>query len=170
MRGNFTKSLGFVLKSEGGFSNDPRDPGGATNQGITQVVYDDWRRARGLPPRSVKLLDFPETKAIYKGRYWDTVKGDDLPSGVDYCVFDFAVNSGPVRAARYLQRAAGVADDGLIGPISLGAISARDAKHLIDKICDGRLEYLESLPTFDHFGHGWINRVAAVRAQAEAMT
>lgn len=169
MKSNFTTSLAAVLVHEGGYVNDPRDPGGATNKGVTQHVYDDWRRSRGIDPRSVRSLEQSEVEAIYRKLYWDAVRGDDLPSGVDYCVFDFAVNSGPVRAARYLQRAVGVADDGKIGPMTLAAVKAKPACEVISAITAARLAFLGQLPSFDRFGRGWTTRCGDVGAKAAEM-
>lgn len=169
MKANFTDALAAVLVHEGGYCNDPKDPGGATNKGVTQGVYDDWRRVKGLAPRSVRSLETPELQAIYRKRYWDACRCDDLPSGLDYCVFDFAVNSGTNRAARYLQKAAGVLDDGQIGPMTLAAVKTMGASCLIAAVCTARQAFLEQLGTFARFGRGWTARVKDVRAKAEAM-
>lgn len=169
MNANFPNALAAVLVHEGGYVNDKFDPGGATNKGVTQVVYDDWRISRQLPKQSVKSLTQYELEAIYRKLYWDAIHGDQLPSGVDYCVFDFAVNSGANRAARYLQRAMGLLDDGHIGPLTLAAASAESAQSLIEKVCASRLAFLKQLKTFDHFGKGWTARVVEVEAKAKAM-
>lgn len=169
MRDNFAASLAAVLVHEGGYVNHPKDPGGATNKGVTQRVYDDWRQKNGLPFRSVKELEQSELEDIYRRQYWDAVRGDDLPAGVDYCVFDFAVNSGANRAARYLQEAVRVAADGQIGPVTLAAVAAADPSKLVEAISDARLGFLQRLTTFDTFGKGWTRRVEAVRAKARAM-
>lgn len=169
MKANFPASLAAVLQSEGGYVDDPRDGGGATNKGVTQVVYDDWRRGQGLDPRGVRSIEQAEVEAIYRKLYWNAVSGDWLPIGVDYCTFDLAVNSGPHRAARFLQAAAGVAEDGQIGPVTFTAVSSADPATLIDDICDLRIGYLRQLSNFDHFGHGWAARVAEVRARAKGM-
>lgn len=169
MKGNFTRSLAAVLEHEGGYVNHPHDPGGATNLGVTQDVYDAFRRSRGLDLRSVKFIGGNEVTAIYRDQYWNAVKGPELPAGVDYCIFDFAVNSGPKRAAKFLQRAVGVADDGKIGPMTLAAVNARQAKEIIEEVCEARLHWLRTLPTFKYFGKGWTKRVDGVRALAESM-
>lgn len=169
MRQNYDKALSAVLVHEGGYVNHPRDPGGATNRGVTQTVYDDWRVTHGLPERSVKAITDAEVMAVYRQNYWNRVKGDELPSGVDYAVFDFAVNSGISRAIRYLQTAAGVESDGVIGPMTLEAVRAMSAPGLIDRLCDERLAFLKRLPIFDTFGKGWTRRVEDVRAKAKAM-
>ena len=166
MKENFDTALKALLKHEGGFSNHPADPGGMTNLGVTKRVWEEYvghavdeQTMRGLTPEAVAPL--------YKTRYWDAVKGDDLPSGVDLCVFDCAVNSGVGRASKLLQRAAGVADDGKIGPGTLQAVMAKDPKELVDAFCDQRQAFLEALPTFATFGKGWSRRVAEVREQGE---
>lgn len=167
---NFGASLAAVLIHEGGFVNDPRDPGGATNKGITQQVYDDWRERHGDEKRSVRFIEEAEVENIYLNRYWRPLNGDRLPDGVDYCLFDFAVNSGVNRAARYLQRAVGVAEDGQIGPMTLGAAAATQPDRLINEICTLRQRYLEQLRTFATFGRGWTRRVAEVEARAKGMS
>jgi lysozyme family protein len=169
MRENFASSLTAVLVHEGGWVNDPLDRGGETNKGVTQRVYDDWRRSKGLAPRSVKLLEQSETEAIYRRLYWNACRCDDLPAGVDYAVFDFAVNSGPARAVRYLQRAVGVADDGQIGPVTLAAVKAKPACETVAAIVAARLAYLQQLPTFVRFGRGWTVRVGEVGLKASEM-
>lgn len=169
MNQSFPQALAYVLVSEGGFVNDPLDPGGATNHGITQHEYDSWRAALNEELQSVTLITDDEVAAIYKARYWNAVSGDQLPAGVDYCVFDFAVNSGPIRAIRYLQQAAGADVDGVLGHLTLAAVWAADPKKLIGDISTGRLNYLEELKTFGHFGHGWTERVDEVEVHADAM-
>jgi len=166
---NFAPSLARVLVHEGGYVNDPQDPGGATNRGVTQAVYDDWRSSKGLPHQTVRLLSEAEVNAIYRRLYWDPLRADDLPSGIDYCVFDFAVNSGVNRAARYLQKAAGVADDGQIGPATLAAVQTKNADALIETVCAARLNFLKQLKIFDRFGRGWTTRVEEVCAKAKEM-
>lgn len=175
MRQNYDVSLIAVLKHEGGFVDHPRDPGGATNQGVTQAVYDDWREDHQLPKQSVRDISAVEVMALYKTQYWNRVKGDELPSGVDYAVFDFAVNSGNNRAARYLQQVVGANPDGQIGPATLAIIGKLDRDAivgpvgLIDQLCDARLSFLKRLPIFDTFGKGWTRRVEDVRVKAKAM-
>lgn len=168
MKANYTLSLNAVLKHEGGFVNDPQDPGGATNKGVTQAVYDAWRKREGLPKRSVANINFLETSEIYKHQYWDVIKGDLLPAGIDYCLFDFGINSGTARAAKFLQLAVHVIADGQIGLITLAAIPT-DHKAVIDTICNMRQEFLERLNTFKRFGKGWTIRVKEVRARAKEM-
>jgi lysozyme family protein len=169
MKDNFPPSLALVLQHEGGFVDDKFDPGGRTNKGITQAVYDDWRAGEGLGQRDVKLLNEYETGAIYRRRYWDTIRGDDLPLGVDYCAFDFAVNSGVGRASRYLQRAMGLLEDGKVGSLTIAAAAAESPISLIEKVCASRLDFLKHLKIFDRFGRGWTRRVEDVCAKAKEM-
>lgn len=166
---NYSTALKAVLQHEGGFVNDPKDPGGATNKGITQKVYDAWRKKQDFPKRSVRLLNDLEINAIYKQDYWDKINGDHLPNGLDYCIFDFAVNSGTSRAAKFLQRVLGALDDGQIGPATLGLIKLMPVKEIIDHLCNDRLAFLKSLDTFEHFGKGWTTRIKEVRAKAKEM-
>ncbi len=169
MRQSFDAALTAVLVHEGGYVNDPEDNGGETNHGVTKAVYDDWRATHGLAEQSVRNITAVEVMAIYKHRYWDKVKGDELPPGVDYAVFDFAVNSGINRASRYLQQVIGAAPDGQIGPATLALVASRPAKEVIDKLCDARMAFLLRQPDFKHFGGGWTERVKEVRAKAEAL-
>lgn len=169
MRGNFSPSLLLVLGAEGGYVNNSADKGGPTNKGVTQAVYDHWRIEQGLGGQSVKLLTAPEAGAIYAKLYWAPCQCDSLPSGVDYPVFDMAVNSGVNRACRFLQRAVGVAEDGDIGPVTLEAVRDTPPATIIDNLCDERLAFLKTLSNFDTFGKGWTARVAEVRAKAKEM-
>lgn len=169
MKENFDKSLSYVLRSEGGYVNDPRDPGGATNCGITQKQYDAWRRSHNLPSRAVRDITDLEVEAIYHKLYWDRVAGDSLPAGLDYAIFDFAINSGPARAVKFIQRIVGVVEDGEIGPKTLKAISSHSAESLINDLCDSRQRFVESLSTFKYFGRGWTIRIRKVRERALAM-
>jgi lysozyme family protein len=169
MRENFEKCLEAMLVHEGGFVSNPHDPGGATCNGVTQAVYDSWREENSLPQQSVRLISHDEVEKIYKQKYWNAVKGDALPSGVDYCVFDFGFNSGPKRAIRYLQNAVGVAADGELGPVSLVTINVADAKMLVRTICFKRLNFLKQLKTWKYFGRGWTKRVNDVQEMAEGM-
>lgn len=166
MRENFDRALTWVLEHEGGYSNHPKDPGGATNRGVTQRVYTAWLRQNGQQSRDVREITYSEIRSIYRTQYWDMVRGDDLPHGVDYAVFDFAVNSGPGRAAQFAQRIVGVPDDGAIGSVTLAAILDADPIGLCADLCDNRLAWLRRLSTFPTFGRGWTRRVQNVRARS----
>lgn len=168
-----TQSLDLVLVHEGGYSNHPQDPGGATMKGVTQRVYDGYRQRKGLAKRPVKGIQKNELLEIYDRQYWDPIKGDQLPDGVDYVVFDGAVNSGVSQSGKWLQRALGPlykgAVDGNIGEGTLGALAqVTNMDNLIDRICDQRLKFLRSLKTWKTFGGGWSRRVAEVRAAGKA--
>lgn len=170
MKQNFDPSLKLMLKHEGGYVNHPQDPGGMTNLGVTARVWAEWTKKPATEEIMRKLT--PEDVApLYKQRYWDAVRADDLVSGLDYCVFDCAVNSGVGRAVRILQRCVGVTVDGGFGPNTMAAVTraSTDATKLIDDYCNERLEFLQSLPTFATFGRGWTRRVNEVKAEAIRM-
>jgi lysozyme family protein len=168
MNENWNDSFAAVLKHEGGFVNHPKDPGGMTNLGVTKAVWEIWL-ARAVTESDMRALTPEKVKPFYKAMYWDKIKGDDLPSGIDYAAYDLAVNSGPGRAAKYLQQIAGVADDGIIGIRSLEAIKKCKPDLVIDAICTMRMNFLKRLPTFDTFGKGWSRRVAEVKDKASGM-
>ncbi len=161
---SFEAALARVLGHEGGYSNHPADPGGPTMQGVIQTVYDGYRTRAGAPLRPVRQIEHSELVAIYRTQYWDAVRGDDLPPGLDYVVFDGAVNSGPGQSGKWLQRALGVAVDGQVGAVTLAAAAqCADRAVLVDAICDRRLAMLKRLTTWPVFGAGWGRRVADVR-------
>lgn len=169
MKANFDAALKAILHHEGGFVNHPNDPGGMTNLGVTKTVWEEWvghpvdeKQMRALTPELVAPL--------YKKKYWDKIKGDDLPDGVDYAVFDAAVNSGPGRAAKWLQGCVGVEQDGGIGPKTLAAVAAFDPKELVEDYAKRRLSFLMDLPHWGTFGKGWSRRVAEVQNTASSMT
>lgn len=166
---NFDAALALVLVHEGGYVNHPADPGGATNKGVTQAVYDAYRRGKGQPTQSVRYISTAEVGAIYRFLYWARTRADELPAGVDYVVFDFAVNSGVDRSSRYLQRAVDAAEDGKVGPATLAKAAAQDPRQLIDELCDARMAFLRGLRTFATFGKGWTRRVTEARAKAKSM-
>lgn len=161
----FARSLPPVLVYEGGNSDNKLDPGGRTREGVTQRVYDAWRKSHGQPRQDVFLMPGSERDAIYRSQYWDAVKADELPPGVDFVVFDGAVNSGPIQAIKWLQRALGVDADGVLGTVTFGALAA-NTNHvaLVDAIVDRREAFLKQLKTFKTFGKGWMARTAKVRA------
>ncbi|WGD31273.1 glycoside hydrolase family 108 protein [Ancylobacter sp. WKF20] len=169
MRVNFRPSLTATLKHEGGYADHPADPGGATMRGITQRVYDGYRRRRGQAPTSVRHISSAEIEDIYRLQYWDACRCDELPAGIDFCMFDGAVHSGPAQAAKWLQRTLGVRADGVIGEATLAAARAVPVGTIIDGVCDRRLAMLRTLATFRHFGAGWTRRVADVRELSRRM-
>lgn len=169
MKSSYPDALAAVLKSEGGYVNDPRDKGGATMKGVTQRVYDAYRASMGQGSRAVRLITGTEIEAIYRRQYWVAIRGDELPAGVDYCIFDAAVNSGPLRAAKWLQAALGVPQDGHIGLVTLGSARQANAASLAGSVCDRRLAFLKGLKTWGAFGKGWARRVREVKAMALTM-
>ncbi|TGQ50943.1 hypothetical protein EN836_26570 [Mesorhizobium sp. M1C.F.Ca.ET.193.01.1.1] len=166
---NFARALALVLESEGGWSDKKADPGGATMKGVTLANFRRYVKADATKADLKKITD-SQVATVYRRFYWDVLLGAELPDGIDYAVFDFAVNSGPGRAAKYLQAAIGVAEDGRIGPATLAATRAMPAGVVIDTLCDARLAFLERLPTWPTFGKGWRARVARVRAEALLMS
>jgi len=169
MADNFQASLKRVLVHEGGYSNDAGDPGGATMWGITHIDYDAYRRLKGLDTQDVRRMTTLERDEIYKKKYWTGGRCDDLPSGVDYVMFDGGVNSGVAQSAKWLQRALGVLADGHIGDRTLLAAHEADPAELIRSMCDQRRKFLQSLRTFSRFGRGWMRRVNEVQAAALGM-
>lgn len=169
MKGNFDQCFKITLVYEGGFVNHPKDPGGMTNLGVTKSVWQNYLN-RDVTEAEMRALTPEIVKPLYKKRYWDAVRGDDLPSGLDAVVYDFAVNSGPARAAKFLQRIVGAAEDGKIGPGTLKLVGEHNANDLIEKMCEARLNFLKGLSTFATFGKGWTDRVAKLEAVAEKLS
>lgn len=162
MKDNFESALKAILHHEGGYVNHPADPGGMTNLGVTKRVWEEWV-GHEVDEKTMRNLTPEIVGPMYKTKYWDKIKGDDLPTGVDYVVFDAAVNSGPGRAAKWLQACVGVEPDGGIGPKTLAAVNAFDANQLIEDYAKRRLSFLMDLKTWDTFGKGWGRRVAEVQ-------
>jgi lysozyme family protein len=165
---NFEFALEHALKSEGGFSNHPRDPGGMTNLGVTKIVWEEWV-GHPVDEKAMRALTPELVAPLYKAKYWDKIKGDELPNGVDYIVFDAAINSGPGRAAKWLQTVVGAVPDGAIGAGTLAKVAAMPAADIVEKYQQTRLQFLQSLPTWDAFGKGWGRRVAEVEDAAGKM-
>jgi lysozyme family protein len=169
MKANYAESLAAVLKHEGGYVNHPKDPGGRTNLGVTQRVYEAWV-GHPVSEAIMRGLTAQHVKTLYKVQYWDAVKGDDLPAGIDLCAFDFAVNAGPNRSARYLQLMVGAVADGKIGPATLRQLQqyvrTHDLAHAVNRFQDLREAYYKKLATFATFGRGWLRRMQDVRIAA----
>jgi lysozyme family protein len=168
MKGNFEQCLALTLKHEGGWVNDPHDPGGETNMGVTKRTYEDWV-GHEVAPGSLKTLTVADVEPIYRKKYWDACKCDQLPAGVDFVVFDFAVNSGVTWAIRYLQNCSGSESDGLIGPKTLAAVQSKNPVDLCECVCDNRLAFLKKQPTWPRYSKGWSRRVASVRKASLSM-
>lgn len=169
----FDACLTLVLGAEGGFANDPRDRGGATNYGITLATLAEWRRSRDpsaiVTADHVRDLKVEEAKEIYRSRYWNVLRCDDLPKGVDLLVFDFGVNAGPARSAKILQEVLGVEQDGSIGPVTLNGLNACGPDKIIREFSAKRLDFYRSLDDFKVFGAGWTNRTNSMLDAALAM-
>lgn len=165
---NYNRSLGLILQSEGGFTTDPRDPGnrlpdgrpGSTNLGVTQANWEayvghpvTWAEMQALTPEIVK--------PFYKKEYWDKVRADELPTPIDYLMFDFAVNAGPVRGIKIMQKAVGTVQDGILGPKTMRAIKAVPVDKLIQDFSDEKEWWYRSLKN-KTYERGWLNRVAKV--------
>lgn len=168
MKQNWDVCLAHVLKSEGGFSDHPSDPGGMTNLGVTKKVWEEWT-GKPATEQDMRNLTHDDVAPLYQKRYWDAVHGDDLPSGVDLCVFDCAVNAGVGRSARFLQRTAQVTTDGIIGPGTMKAVQAMSPLLVIRDFCAQREMHYKSLPTFPTFGKGWMARLDKVEDDAMKM-
>ena len=168
MKENWEACFAMVLKHEGGFVNHPKDPGGMTNLGVTRTNWELYLD-HDVTEADMRALTPEMVKPFYKKNYWDKIRGDELPSGVDYAAYDLAVNSGTGRAAKYLQQIAGVTADGVIGPRSMEAIKKCDAEGVVDEICNMRMTFLKGLGTFETFGNGWTIRVNDVKAKATEM-
>lgn len=166
---NYEQSLRHVLVSEGGYSNNAHDPGGVTLNGVIQREYNRYRRNKGRPQRALtRSMQFTaewiaERSEIYHNNYGNPVAFDELPAGLDYTMFDYAVNSGIGRAPKVLQRILRVPVTGRLGPSTLAAVKARDPKVLIRAVNDERLNFLRHLRTYRYFGPGWTRRVRSVR-------
>jgi lysozyme family protein len=168
MKDNFDDALKAILHHEGGYVDHPKDPGGRTNLGCTQRVWEEWV-GHPVDEKAMRALTPELVAPLYKAKYWDKIKGDELPNGVDYIVFDAAINSGPGRAAKWLQQTVGAVPDGAIGAGTLAKVAAMPAADIVEKYQETRLQFLQSLPTWDTFGKGWGRRVAEVEDAAGKM-
>jgi lysozyme family protein len=162
---NWRHCLEMILHHEGGYVDHPDDPGGETNLGVTKKVYEDWGGTKDM-----KDLTVEDVEPIYLENYWNRVKGDDLPSGLDLCVFDFGVNAGTGRAAKYLQGMVGATQDGAIGPMTIEAVNKYCDEHGVDQAIGEyqhkRQGYYEGLRHFATFGRGWTRRVTETTEEA----
>ena len=162
MKANTETVLAWIGLSEGGYFNHPKDPGGATDRGITQRTYDAWNVSKGRAKKTVRGISKAEADQIVYEQYMKPIRFDDLPSGLDYAVADYSVNSGPSRAAKDLQLSLGMtgaAVDGVIGNQTLAAIERVNLQDLIVAYCERRMAFLRGLKTWGTFGKGWTTRV-----------
>ena len=168
MKENYQKCLEMILHHEGGYVNHPKDPGGETNLGVTKRVYEEWGGTKDMRDLTVE-----DVAPIYEKNYWGRVKGDELPNGLDLCVFDFCVNAGTGRAAKYLQSMVGATRDGAIGPNTLRQVNeyieVNGLQATIQTYQTNRQRYYEKLKTFETFGRGWTRRVKETTAEALKM-
>lgn len=172
MRENWSAAFEHMIKSEGGYVNDPHDRGGETNLGVTKKAWSAFLK-REIQDGEMAALTKEQVEPFYKLEYWDKVKADQLPDGVDYLVFDFAVNAGPGRAAKFLQKAVGANPDGAIGPATLAAVAAKNPLEVIERFSTVKSEFyhgiVEGDATQQRFLQGWLNRVASVKQHAAEM-
>lgn len=170
----YAQVLTLVRGHEGGKVDNPKDPGGRTKGGVTQVVYDHYRTNKGLATRDVWDMEDAEQDEIFKNQYWDACSCDRLPPGLDYAVFDYAVNSGPEQAIKDLQRVVGAGVDGQVGEQTIALVCAaidRPADTVDDVIvryCDKRMSFLKTLRTWKTFGAGWDRRVEGQHVGAQS--
>ncbi len=168
MQTNYKHALEVILHHEGGYVNHPKDPGGETNLGVTKRVYEEWGGTKDM-----KDLTVEDVAPIYEQNYWGRLKCDDLPNGLDLCVFDFGVNAGPGRAAKYLQTMIGTTADGGIGPNTLKAVANYVEEVGLEKTIhnyqEARQGYYEKLTTFATFGRGWTRRVTETTQSANKL-
>lgn len=159
----FEDSLEIILRWEGGFSNSPKDPGGATKLGITLRTLTEWR-GRPVTLDEVRALTVEDVTPIYRARYWDECRCAEMPNGLDLVVFDCAVNQGPARAKRLLQRTLRVVEDGILGPMTVGAIGRTESAVLVDELVARRAVHYASLQTDFHLG--WFRRLTGIHRRA----
>lgn len=170
--GAFDRALSVILRHEGGFVNDPQDPGGMTNLGVTRAVWEAWTGRRATET-DMRRLTPAMVSPVYRKNYWDKLRCNELPPALALCVFDFGVNAGPARAARYLQRLAATADDGQVGPATIAAVKAWVAgvgvAETVRQYQEARRAYYRQLSTFPRFGRGWLRRVDETESEALRM-
>jgi lysozyme family protein len=175
MKDNWKQSFDYMLESEAGFQDDPRDSGnwlpdgrkGCTNLGVTQTTWESWI-GRQSNEKEMRNLTPALVEPMYRRKFWEACRCNDLPPGVDYLVFDFAVNAGCGRSAKTLQSAVGATPDGAIGPLTLAAVSKFNPQELVNKFTNEKIAWYKSLnnPTYEQ---GWLNRAAIVRQRALKM-
>lgn len=166
MQNNFSKVMEHIFQWEGGYVDHPDDPGGATNMGITRTTLSNWR-GRPVSKQEVRDLTKAEAEEIYEKSYWKNIRGDDMPNGLDLVMMDAGVNSGPSQSIKWLQRALLVEDDGILGPITMGAVRASQSlSGLINKTLDERLKSVRQFRNYNVFGRGWENRIRSTRRHA----
>ena len=168
MQNNFERSLALVLQHEGGYVNHPSDPGGKTNLGVTQRVWEEYV-GHPVDEAEMRSLTKELVAPLYRKEYWNAICGDKLPCGADYLAFDFAVNAGAFRCVKTIQRALNITADGIIGHLTLKAIQDTNAEDFIEKFSDVKKSFYLGLANYPTFGKGWLNRVAEGKEAAKRM-
>lgn len=176
MKDNWDECFAILLKAEGGYTDTPHDKGnrlpdgrmGATNFGVTQANWEKWI-GRQVTKEEMRDLKISDVQPFYKAWYWDKVKGDDLPYGVDLSVFDFGVNAGIGRSAIRLQQIVGTTPDGAIGPKTLAAVNSTNTRDIIERFAEARESYYRGLDDFNRWGKGWLNRTKEIEKLSLAM-
>jgi len=166
MKATYARAMKQIRLFEGGYVNHRRDPGGATNFGVTQAVYDEYRSSKRMPKQTIRLITETEVNDIYLTKYADKIRYDELPAGIDFATLDGAVNSGVSRGAKWLQTALGISADGVVGVKTVAAATAADALETIKTLYARRTGFLRGLSTFSTFGKGWLLRCATGEAVA----
>jgi lysozyme family protein len=154
---SFDHAVTHVIEREGGYVNDPRDPGGETKYGISK---------RTFPDLDIAALTIPQARDIYRARYWQPIRGDELPGPVAFVMFDCAVNQGVSRAVRTAQAVVNEAQDGVLGPMTLHALRAVSPAAFVEQYQAERIMHYASLTTWRHYGRGWSRRAFAVAMEA----
>lgn len=165
---NFDNIMDHIFREEGGWADHPSDPGGATNMGITHITLAEYR-GKPVTKNDVRNLKRAEAREIYRKRYWNVIRGDDLPSGIDLVMMDGSVNSGVGRGPKWVQSALGVVQDSKVGPATIAAANKANAAVVINAACEARMRFLRGLKTWPTFGKGWSARVERVRKEALAL-
>ena len=168
MDNNFDHSLQLVLKSEGGYVNNPKDPGGETMMGVTKAAWSTWLK-RPIADGEMAKLTVADITPFYKALYWDKSYCPQLPLGIDYMVFDASVNMGVGQSIRLLQKSLGCVADGVIGPNTMKLINESKVNDMIDKYSAQKEMFYRSLALFNTFGKGWLSRVAQVKQNAKGI-
>lgn len=169
MNSNFPKALKFVLNEEGLWGDDPRDPGGATMEGITLETYREYKRNQYITKDQLHKIPDNEVSDIYRKRFWNVVRADDMPNGIDFLLFDFGVNAGTGRSAKFIQEAVKVPIDGVIGNQTISAVKAANVMELITTFTEMKKAYYKGLKLFPIYGKGWLKRVDEAEVLAKSM-
>jgi len=168
MNTNFNKCLSLVLQSEGLYVDNSKDPGGETMRGVTRNAWAGWLK-RPIEDGEMAKLTVEDVTPFYKALYWDKTYCDELPVGVDYIIFDAAVNMGPGQSVKLLQEALGCFPDGVLGPNTLNAIEDVNPISIVNNFSTEKEDFYKQLKTFPIFGKGWLNRVEQVKTKAMEM-